>query len=125
MTYITIFLQLFVAFGLLNVWLIRSNQETSYRGSNASSLKNEFTAYGLPLWSFYVIGFIKLSSALLLLLGLWIPFLVFPSALVVSFMMVGAVCMHIKVKDPLKKLLPALIMLFSSIVICVASFYQR
>lgn len=125
MGYITIFLQLFVAFGLLNVWVLRSNQETPYRGSNASSLKNEFTAYGLPLWSFYVIGFIKISSALLLLLGLWKPFLVFPAALVVSFMMVGAVCMHIKVRDPLKKLLPALIMLFFSIGICVGSFYHR
>ena len=125
MGYITIFLQLFVAFGLLNVWVIRSNQKTPYRGSNGSSLKNEFAAYGLPLWSFYVIGFIKISSALLLLLGLWIPFLVFPAALVVSLMMVGAVCMHIKVRDPLKKLLPALIMLFFSIGICLGSFYHR
>ena len=122
---IIIFLQLFVAFGLLNVWLIRSNKETPYRGSNSSSLKNEFTAYGLPLWSFYVIGFIKISAALLLLLGLWIPFLVFPAALVVSFMMVGAVCMHIKVRDPLKKVLPALIMLFFSISICIGSLYHR
>ena len=124
MGYITIFLQLVVAFGLLNVWVIRSNQETPYRGSNSNSLKNEFTAYGLPLWSFYVVGFIKISSALLLLLGLWKPFLVFPAALVVSFMMVGAVCMHIKVRDPLKKLLPALIMLFFSICICIGSLYQ-
>lgn len=125
MGYITIFLQLFVAFGLLNVWLIRKNQQTPYRGSNGSSLKNEFTAYGLPLWSFYVIGFIKISSAFLLLLGLWKPFLVFPTALVVSFLMVGAVCMHIKIRDPLKKFLPALIMLFCSIGICIGSLYQR
>lgn len=125
MDFITIFLQLCVAFGLLNVWVIRSNQKTPYRGSHSSSLKGEFAAYGLPLWSFYVIGFIKISSALLLLLGLWIPFLVFPSALVVSLMMLGAVFMHIKVKDPLKKCLPALIMLFFSIVICFGSFYHR
>lgn len=125
MGYVIIFLQLVVAFGLLNVWLIRSNKKTKYRGSHACSLKNEFTAYGLPLWSFYVIGFIKISSALLLLLGLWIPFLVFPAALVVSFMMVGALCMHIKVRDSVKKLLPALIMLLLSIGICLGSFYQH
>ncbi len=119
---VTVLLQLFVAFGLLNVWVIRINNETPYRGSNGSSLKSEFAAYGLPLWSFYVIGFIKISSALLLLLGLWIPFLVFPSALVISLMMVGALCMHIKVRDPVKKFLPALIMLFCSIGICVGSF---
>lgn len=117
-------LQLVVAFGLLNVWVIRSNQATPYRGSNASSLKNEFKAYGLPLWSFYVIGFIKISAALLLLLGLWKPFLVFPAALVVSFLMVGAIGMHIKVKDPLKKMIPALIMLLLSIAICIGTFYR-
>ena len=122
---ITVLLQLFVAFGLLNVWVIRSNHETPYRGSNGSSLKSEFAAYGLPLWSFYVIGFIKISSALLLLLGLWLPFLVFPSALVISLMMVGALCMHIKVRDPVKKFLPALIMLFCSIGICLGSLYHR
>lgn len=121
MGYITIFLQLFVAFGLLNVWLIRCNKRTEYRGANACSLKNEFAAYGLPSWSFYVIGFIKIGAALLLLLGLWIPILVFPSALVVSLMMVGALGMHIKVRDPIKKSLPALIMLICSIGICVGS----
>lgn len=121
MDYITAFLQLFVAFGLLNVWVVRNNQKTAYRGSNGSSLKNEFAAYGLPLWSFYAIGFLKISSALLLILGLWIPSLVFPSALVVSLMMLGAVGMHIKVKDPLKKSLPALILLFFSLAICVGS----
>ncbi len=121
---VTIVLQLFVAFGLLNVWIIRSHQKTPYRGSNSSTLKSEFAAYGLPLWSFYVIGFIKISSALLLLLGLWKPFLVFPAALVVSLVMLGAVFMHIKVRDPLKKFLPALIMLFLSIGICIGSFYN-
>ncbi|MDP1608858.1 MAG: DoxX family protein [Chlamydiales bacterium] len=124
MGYITIFLQLLVAFGLLNVWLIRGNKKTAYRGCNARSLKDEFTTYGLPLWSFYVIGFIKISSAILLLLGLWKPFLVFPAAFVVSFMMVGALWMHIKVRDPVKKLLPALMMLFCSIGICLGSFYH-
>lgn len=125
MNSITGFLQLFVALSLLHVWVIRSNQKTPYRGSNASSLKNEFAAYGLPIWSFYMIGFIKISSALLLLLGLWIPFLVFPAALVVSLMMLGAVGMHIKVRDPVKKFLPALIVLFFSIAICFGSFYHR
>lgn len=124
MGFIRIFLQLVVALGLLNVWLIRSNQKTPYRGANSSSLKNEFAAYGLPLWFFYVIGFLKISSALLLLVGLWIPVLVFPAALVVSFLMAGAIFMHIKVRDPWKKSLPAFIMLIFSISICLLSFYQ-
>lgn len=124
MGYFTIFLQIIVAFGLLNVWLIRSNKKTAYRGSDSRSLKDEFTAYGMPLWSFYVIGFIKISSAILLLLGLWLPYLVFPAALVVSFLMIGAIFMHIKVGDPLKKLLPASMMLLFSIGICIGSLYH-
>jgi len=121
---ITALLQLIVAFGLLNVWLIRRDQKTAYRGSNSHSLKNEFKAYGLPLWSFYVVGFIKICSALLLLLGLWFPFLVFPAALIVALLMVGALSMHIKVKDPFKKLLPALLMLIFSIGICLGSLFD-
>lgn len=125
MNSVTVILQLFVAFGLLNVWLFRSRQKTAYRGANGFDLKNEFSAYGLPLWSFYLIGCIKISAALLLLVGLWIPVLVFPSALVISLMMLGAVCMHLKVGDPFKKALPALIMLFFSIGICLGTLYPR
>ncbi|MCE2982225.1 MAG: DoxX family protein [Parachlamydia sp.] len=124
MNYITLLLQLVVAFGLLNVWMIRSHRETPYRGSYSSSLKNEFAAYGLPVWSFYLIGFIKISSALLLLLGLWMPFLVLPSAVVVSLLMLGAICMHVKVGDRLKKSMPALIMLICSIGLAIGSYYR-
>lgn len=124
MNAITIVLQLVVAFGLLNVWLVRRHQETPYRGSNARSLKDEFLAYGLPSWAFYLVGFIKISAAICLLLGLWKPFLVFPAALVVAFMMSGAICMHVKVGDPFKKAVPALIMFFCAIGLCIASQYH-
>lgn len=124
MSYVTLFLQVFVALGLLNVWFLRCDKKTPYRGCNANSLRDEFTSYGLPQWCFYLVGFIKITSACLLLLGLWFHFLVFPAALVISFMMIGAVCMHIKVGDSLKKSLPALIMLLCSIAICFGSFYE-
>lgn len=124
MDLISVFLQLIVALGLLNVWLVRRSQKTDYRGCSSSSLKDEFIAYGLPLWSFYTIGFIKVSSALLLILGLWIPALVFPAAFIVSILMVGAVCMHVKVKDPLQKSLPALAMLLLSVALSIRSFYH-
>lgn len=125
MDYVLKFFQLFVAFGLLNVWIFRSKQKTPYRGSDSQTLKDEFLAYGLPLWFFYFVGCIKITAALFLLLGLWIPFLVLPAALVVSIMMVGALSMHLKVRDPLKKSLPAFVMLLSSIIICVLSLYHR
>jgi hypothetical protein len=123
MGYITIFLQIVVALGLLNVWLIRYNRETPYRGCGACCLKDEFTAYGLPKWFFYSIGIIKIGSAVLLLLGIWFTSLVFPTAIVVSLLMIGAIWMHLKVKDPFKKSIPAFIMLLLSIGICIGSFY--
>lgn len=111
-------LQVFVALGLLNVWLLRLNEKSSYRGSDAPTLKDEFISYGLPLWFFYFIGTLKVVSGILLILGLWIPFVVFPAALTIAILMVGALAMHQKVGDPKEKSLPALIMLILSLIIC-------
>jgi hypothetical protein len=114
-------LQVIVALGLLNVWLVRAKASTAYRGGSAQSLKEEFATYGLPDWTFYVVGILKVGSAILLLLGIWMksPDLVRLPALVVAGLMVGALAMHAKVKDPLTKSLPALAMLL----MCVAIWF--
>jgi hypothetical protein len=114
-------LQVIVALGLLNVWLVRAKASTAYRGGSAQSLKEEFATYGLPDWTFYVVGILKVGSAVLLLLGIWVksPDLVRLPALVVAGLMVGALAMHAKVKDPLTKSLPALAMLL----MCVAIWF--
>ena len=111
-------LQITVALGLLNVWLLRFNQRTAYRGGNASSMPEEFVAYGLPSWFAYLIGILKIGSALALIVGIWLPVLVLPAAGLISVLMVGALAMHIKIHDPLKKSLPALGMLALSLAIC-------
>ena len=113
--------QIVVALGLLNVWLLRFQRSTPYRGGNARSMREEFTAYGLPGWSPYVIGTLKVGSAVCLIAGLWLPYLVFPSALLVAVLMLGALAMHLKIRDPLKKSVPALVMLALSIAICLGS----
>ncbi len=112
-TVVTI-LQVSVALGLLNVWLVRAKSSTAYRGGAAQSLKEEFAAYGLPEWFFYLIGALKIGSAVLLIVGLWVPALVRPAAAVVVVLMVGALAMHVKVKDPPVKSLPAFFMLLMS-----------
>lgn len=106
--------QLVVAVGLLNVWLVRSKNATSYRGGEATNLKDEFSAYGLPSAAFYIVGALKIGAAVALLLGFWMPELVRPAAMVVAFLMVGAVSMHLKVGDPIIKSVPALAMLAMS-----------
>jgi predicted signal transduction protein with EAL and GGDEF domain len=108
---VTWILQLLVALGLLNVWLVRARSATSYRGGDAKSLKAEFDAYGLPEFAFYAVGALKVGAAIALIAGMWVHGLVRPATIVVAILMLGAIAMHIKVKDPLLKSLPAVIVL--------------
>ncbi len=111
-------LQLAVALGLLNVWLVRAGSTTSYRGGSARSLKEEFAAYGLPDFFFYLVGALKIGSAIALIAGIWNESFVLPAAAVVALLMVGALVMHAKVKDPPMKSLPAFLMLIMSASLC-------
>jgi hypothetical protein len=107
-------LQLVVGLGLLNVWLVRRSASTPYRGGASRTLQEEFAAYGLPSFVFYVVGALKVSAAIILLAGLWMAAPVRPAAMVVLALMVGAIAMHVKVGDPLIKSVPAVLMLAMS-----------
>ena len=104
-------LQLALAVGVLNVWLVRRSRATAFRGGAAQSLEAEFAAYGLPSWAFYVVGASKLGIAIALLVGLWVPALVPSAATFLLLLMLGALVMHWKVGDPRTKSMPALLML--------------
>jgi uncharacterized membrane protein YphA (DoxX/SURF4 family) len=114
-------LQILVGLGLLNVWLLRRQSATAYRGGTAKNLKEEFAAYGLPAPMFYIVGGLKIICGVLLLVGLAYPPVVLPAAAVVAVLMVGAVAMHLKVGDPVTKYVPATLMLAMSGAICVIS----
>jgi hypothetical protein len=109
-------LQVITGLGLLNVWLVRARSTTAYRGGAATSLKDEFAVYGLPAWTYYLVGGLKVVCGTLLIAGIWYPGLVRPAAAVVALLMVGALAMHAKVKDAPQKYLPAL----SVLLMCVA-----
>ena len=113
-------LQVIVAVGLLNVWLVRAKQQTSYRGGNAANIQEEFAAYGLPPWMMWLVGGLKVLAAFALLAGIWLPAFVRPAALIVAVLMVGAVGVHLKIHDPFSKMLPAAAMLL--MVLAIASF---
>ncbi len=114
-------LQIIVSLGLLNVWLLRFNRSTAYRGGEARSMPEEFAAYGLPRWSTYVVGALKVGGAMCLIAGLWFHPLVLPAALVIGILMVGALAMHLKIRDPLTKSVPAFFMLTLCIILCWGS----
>jgi len=112
-------LQLVVGLGLLNVWIVRSRSATAYRGGAATSLREEFAVYGLPLAAFYAVGVLKVGSALVLIAGVWLDVPVQLAAGVVAALMVGALAMHVKVGDPVKKAVPATLMLAMSTAIAL------
>ena len=105
-------LQLIISIGLINVWLLRFNKATEYRGGNAKNMNEEFIAYGLPEWSMYLVGFLKVAIAIMLIVSIWIEELLFYNLIVLAALMIAAVFMHVKVKDPIKKSYPALSILF-------------
>jgi len=119
MNSIIILCQIIIALGIFNVWLIRSKKATAWRGGDATTMEEEFAAYGLPGWFMKTIGAMKISLAICLLIGIWVPTLATLAAIGMAVLMLGAVSMHVKVGDPLKKALPAGTMLLLSLVVAL------
>jgi len=106
-----------IALALLNVWLFRAGRPTAWRGGDAQNMREEFAAYGLPVWFMGVVGCFKVTLAILLLVSIWLPAVTRPAAIGVAVLMLGAVSMHLKIRDPIKKALPALALLGLSVMV--------
>mgnify|MGYP003487906582 FL=1 len=120
MEWIKIAIQLIIAVSIFNVWIIRFGKPTSWRGGSAKSMKEEFEAYGLPEWFMKLMGFLKLTLAALLIAGIFVPDLIKPAAIGMAVLMLGAIVMHIKVKDSLVKSFPAFSFLVLSLILIFA-----
>ncbi len=119
MTTLATLLQIIIALGIVNVWLLRFGGATEWRGGSAQNMTEEFSVYGLPGWFMRVIGVLKISLAALLIVGVWVPEITRYAALGMVILMLGAVSMHIKVGDPARKSLPAIAMLTMSAVVAL------
>ena len=111
MEYAKPIIQLILALGIYNVWIINYTKGSKYRGGNSTNMSEEFQAYGFRSWFMKIVGFSKLTLATLLIAGIWFPYLINPSAFLIGTLMVGALFAHIKINDPFVKSIPALIML--------------
>ena len=120
LTKISKVLSVIVGLTVINVWLFRSGKSTSYRGGNASNLMEEFEVYGLGDF-FMIIGIIKVSLAVLLLLSIYFNKRKLISSLGIAFMMLVAVYMHFSVGDELIKSMPASVMLLSCLIIAYST----
>jgi len=117
--YITYFLQIAIAITLINVWIMHFSKPTKYRGKGAKNMLNEFKAYGLPAWFMYIVGISKLLIASCLIIGIWFPIFVFPATVLLAVLMIGAIAMHVKVKDSFKRTAPATILLLITFILMV------
>jgi hypothetical protein len=82
------------------------------RVAHVGNMREEFAAYGLPAWSLYVVGTLKVVIAIVLLATLVAPAVMYDPAVLalglLAFLMLGALSMHLKVHDRFVKFVPAL-----------------
>lgn len=116
---VVIILKVIVGLSILNVWLIQPTKPTKWRGGNATTIIEEFEAYGLSKTMCYVIGFLKVSLALLLLASIWFESLTAYVSSGLALLLFGSIVMHIKIKDPFYKSYPASLFLLMTIAIAI------
>ena len=110
-------LQLIVGASILFVWLFRTNVPTNFRVGQAQSLREEVTEAGFPDYVYDVMRIVKPIFAFFLIMGIvWNP-ITLPCMAFTTIFMIGAVVMHIKVRDNLIKMLPAVTLLLFCFII--------
>ena len=62
-----------------------------WRGGDSKTMKEEFSAYGLPDWMMYTVGGLKVAFSIGLIAGIWIPEIIQFSALGIAFFMFFAI----------------------------------
>lgn len=121
MANIVLLLQISIAFGIFNVWLVRGNRPTAYRGGSATTMEEEFLTYGLSKKMMIFIGTLKLFLAGLLIAGIWVPSITPFAASMMGVLMLGAIAMHFKVNDPIRKAIPAISMFLLCSVVAMST----
>ena len=102
----TIVLQTLVSASIFFVWVVRYD-----------NIIKEFQHYRLPDWLRDLVGILKLTFALLLLLGIQRAPLAMIGSLGIAGLMGCAFVVHLRVKNPVFKMLPSLTLLLLSLII--------
>ena len=103
---LTICLQALVAAAIFFVWVVRYQ-----------NIIVEFKHFGLPDWLRDSVGAFKLALALLLLVGIERPEMAIIGGWGVAALMACAFATHVRVKNPVFKMLPSLSLLVVSLLI--------
>jgi hypothetical protein len=97
-------LQVLIATSIFFVWVVRYD-----------NIVVEFKQFGLPDGLRDSVGIFKLAFAVLLLLGIERPSLAVIGNVGIAILMAAAFATHLKVKNPVHKMLPSLMLLLISI----------
>lgn len=92
----TILLQVFVAASIFFVWGVRYG-----------NIIEEFKQYRLPDWLRDFVGILKVTCAILLLVGIQRPRAAVFAGVALALLMLAALVIHLRVKNPPFKMLPA------------------
>ncbi len=103
---LVIIAQLVLALSVAYVWIFRFD-----------NIVLEFKQYGLPDLIRNLVGASKIALATILILGIWYPDPVLYAALSMAFLMICAQLAHFKVKNPISKHIPSLILLIIALFI--------
>jgi hypothetical protein len=103
MSSLAIALQALVATSIFFVWVVRY-----------ANIVDEFTHYGLPNWLRDLVGILKMTFALFLLIGIERGWFAVLGAIGIAVLMGAAVFIHVRVKNPVFKMLPASTLLILS-----------
>ena len=102
---------------LLYVWLFRFSKPSPFRGEVVKDLVQEFFDYELPLRLVWIVGSLKVTAAIALILSIFILRLTLPATALISILMEGAIALHVRIKDRLIKSVPAAGLLVMTLVV--------
>ena len=108
---LTISLQALVAASIFFVWVVRYD-----------NVIEEFKVYGLPAWLRDMVGILKLTFSVMLLIGIDRELFAVAGGLGIAVLMACAFFTHLRLKNPLFKMLPSLTLLLLSIVIAFINY---
>lgn len=102
--------QVIVALSVLYVWIFRFD-----------NIVKEFKQYNLSDLTRTMVGAAKIALSTLLVAGIWYPSLILIPSLLMAFLMISAQYFHFKVRNPLQKRLPSLLLLVLCLFIAAES----
>ena len=103
-------LQIITASSVFFVWVVRYD-----------NIIEEFVYYKLPTWLRDLVGILKVSFGIMLLMGIYDEKFKIIGAGGLSLLMIAALLTHVKVKNPFHKAVPAVTLLSFSVIIILSS----